>query len=161
MEPQFIYYSIGTLLAVAGFVGVVLPALPGLPLVFAGLLLVAWADDFEKVGWLPLTVIGILTALSLLIDVLANLYGAQRLGASSTALWGSLIGTVVGLFFLPLGLFVGPFVGAWAGEYWHSRTLTKATRVGLGTWLGILLGTASKLALGVCILGVFTLAWFA
>lgn len=160
MDTSFIYHLTGALLVVIGFAGVLLPALPGLPLVFAGLLLAAWADGFARVGGAPLTVIGALAALSFLIDFLANLYGAQRLGASSKALWGALIGTFVGLFFFPLGLFAGPFVGAWAGEYWHSRAIGKATRVGLGTWLGILLGTASKLALGLCMLCVFAFAWW-
>lgn len=147
-------------MAVTGLLGVLLPALPGLPLLFAGLLLAAWTDDFAHVGWLPLTVLGALTAVSLLIDFLASIYGAQRQGASGKALGGSLIGSVVGLFFLPIGLLVGPFVGAWIGEYWHSRTLGKATRVGIGTWLGILLGTATNLALGLCMLAVFALAWW-
>jgi len=154
------YYLIAAVLVVVGIAGVLLPALPGLPLVFAGLLLAAWADDFQRVGWLPLLLIGLLTTLSFLIDFLASVYGAQRLGASAHALWGAAIGTVAGLFFLPLGLFLGPFVGAWLGEYWHSRGVGKATRVGLGTWLGILLGTASKLALGFCMLGLFAFAWF-
>lgn len=160
MDPAFIYYLIGGVLVLVGFAGVLLPALPGLPLVFAGLLVAAWADGFERVGWLPLLAIGLLTALSFLIDFLATVYGAQRLGASGWALWGSALGTLAGLFFLPLGLFLGPFVGAWLGEYWHSRRAGHATRVGLGTWLGILLGTASKLALGLCMIGIFALAWW-
>lgn len=160
MDPSFIYYLIGAVLVLVGFAGVLLPALPGLPLVFLGLLVAAWGDGFERVGWFPLVLIGLLTALSFLIDFLATVYGAQRLGASGWALWGSAIGTIVGLFFLPIGLFVGPFAGAWIGEYWHSRRLGHATRVGLGTWLGILLGTASKFALGFCMLGLFVLAWF-
>lgn len=160
MDPAFIYYLIGGVLVLVGFAGVLLPALPGLPLVFAGLLVAAWADGFERVGWLPLLAIGLLTALSFLIDFLATVYGAQRLGASGWALWGSALGTLAGLFFLPLGLFLGPFIGAWLGEYWHSRRAGHATRVGLGTWLGILLGTASKLALGLCMIGIFALAWW-
>lgn len=160
MDPAFIYYLIGGVLVLVGFAGVLLPALPGLPLVFAGLLVAAWAGGFEHVGWLPLLAIGLLTALSFLIDFLATVYGAQRLGASGWALWGSALGTLAGLFFLPLGLFLGPFIGAWLGEYWHSRRAGHATRVGLGTWLGILLGTASKLALGLCMIGIFALAWW-
>jgi len=160
MDPAFIYYLIGGVLVLVGFAGILLPALPGLPLVFAGLLVAAWADGFERVGWLPLVLIGLLTALSFLIDFLATVYGAQRLGASGWALWGSALGTVAGLFFLPIGLFLGPFIGAWVGEYWHSRRVGHATRVGLGTWLGILLGTASKLALGFCMIGIFALAWW-
>ncbi|HYG06062.1 MAG TPA: DUF456 domain-containing protein [Stenotrophomonas sp.] len=160
MDPSFIYYLIAGILVLVGFAGVVLPALPGLPLVFAGLLVAAWADGFTHVGWIPLTLIGLLTALSFLIDFLATVYGAQRVGASAWALWGSALGTVVGLFFLPIGLFVGPFAGAWVGEYWHSRRVGHATRVGFGTWLGILLGTASKFALGFCMIGLFVLAWW-
>jgi len=160
MDPAFIYYLAGAVLVLVGFAGVLLPALPGLPLVFAGLLVAAWADGFERVGWLPLVVLGLLTALSFVIDFLATVYGAQRVGASGWALWGAALGTLAGLFFLPIGLFVGPFAGAWLGEYWHSRRVGHATRVGVGTWIGILLGTASKLALGLCMLCVFALAWF-
>ncbi len=160
MDPTFIYYALAGLLVVVGLAGVLLPALPGLPLVFAGLLLAAWADGFQRVGWLPLSVIAAMTLASFVIDFLASVYGAQRLGASRHALWGSVIGTIVGLFFLPVGLFLGPLAGAWLGEYWHTRGVRQATRVGVGTWLGILLGTASKLALGFCMLGVFAFAWF-
>ena len=160
MDPAFIYYLAGAVLVLVGFAGVLLPALPGLPLVFAGLLVAAWADGFERVGWLPLVVLGLLTALSFVIDFLATVYGAQRVGASGWALWGAALGTLAGLFFLPIGLFVGPFAGAWLGEYWHSRRVGHATRVGVGTWIGILLGTASKLAQGLCMLCVFALAWF-
>jgi uncharacterized protein YqgC (DUF456 family) len=159
MNFTFMNYLLAVFLCVAGFAGILLPALPGLPLVAIGLLLAAWTDGFAHVGWLPLLVIGVLTLLSFLIDLLASIYGAQRLGASGHALWGSVIGTIAGLFFLPVGLFLGPFIGAWLGEYWHTRQLKQATRVGFGTWLGILLGTASKFALGCCMLGVFAFAW--
>nr|WP_269450819.1 DUF456 domain-containing protein [Stenotrophomonas sp. MMGLT7] len=151
---------IAALLVLVGLAGIVLPALPGLPLVFAGLLAAAWANGFERVGWLPLVVLGVMAALSLLIDFAATAFGAQRVGASAKALWGSVIGTFAGLFFLPFGILVGPFVGAWLGEYWHSRQAGKATAVGLGTWLGIVLGTASKIALGIAMLGVFAIAWY-
>jgi len=160
VDPAFIYYLSAAVLVLVGFAGVLLPALPGLPLVFAGLLVAAWANGFERVGWIALVVIGVLTVLSFLIDFLATVYGAQRVGASGWALWGAALGTLAGLFFLPVGLFVGPFAGAWLGEYWHSRRAGHATRVGVGTWIGILLGTASKLALGLCMLAVFALAWF-
>ncbi|MCW4473779.1 DUF456 domain-containing protein [Xanthomonas sp. H13-6] len=160
MDPSFILYLLAALLVVAGIAGVVLPALPGVPLVFAGLLLGAWADGFERVGWVPLLVLGLLTLLSFVADILATVVGAQRVGASRKALWGTLIGSVAGLFFMPLGLFVGPLAGALLGEYWHSRQLGHAARVGLGTWLGILLGIAFKAALIVAMLGLFAFAWF-
>ncbi|MGE8219396.1 MAG: DUF456 domain-containing protein [Stenotrophomonas acidaminiphila] len=155
MDYSFILYLLAAVLVLVGLAGVILPALPGLPLVFAGLLVAAWADGFAHVGWLPLVVLGALTALSIVIDVLATTLGAQRL-----ALAGSVLGTVVGLFFMPVGLFAGPFVGALLGEYLHGRRLGQAARVGLGTWLGIVLGVALKLGLAVAMLGVFAVAWF-
>ncbi|MCH1909313.1 DUF456 domain-containing protein [Stenotrophomonas sp. Y6] len=160
MDYSFILYLLAAVLVLVGLAGVILPALPGLPLVFAGLLVAAWTDGFAHVGWLPLVVLGALTALSIVIDVLATTLGAQRLGASRLALAGSVLGTVVGLFFMPVGLFAGPFVGALLGEYLHGRRLGQAARVGLGTWLGIVLGVALKLGLAVAMLGVFAVAWF-
>lgn len=160
MDYSFILYLLATVLVLVGIAGVILPALPGIPLVFAGLLAAAWADGFTRVGWLPLVVLGVLTAISLVVDVLSTTLGAQRLGASRLALVGSLVGTVAGLFFMPIGLFAGPFLGALLGEYLHGRQLGRATKVGIGTWLGIVLGVALKLGLVAAMLGVFAIAWF-
>ncbi|MEJ8420655.1 DUF456 domain-containing protein [Xanthomonas oryzae] len=160
MDTAVVYYILPTALVLIGLAGIILPALPGLPLVFAGLLVAAWADDFTHVGWVTLVVLGLITALSFLIDFLATLYGAQRVGASKMALWGSVIGCIAGIFFMPIGLFVGPFAGAWIGEYYQTRKTGQATKVGIGTWVGIMLGTATKLALGLCMLGVFAIGWF-
>ncbi|MBB6337315.1 hypothetical protein FHR59_001525 [Xanthomonas arboricola] len=160
MDTTVVYYVLAGVLVLIGLAGVVLPALPGLPLVFAGLLVAAWADGFAHIGWVALVILGLMTALSFAIDFLATVYGAQRVGASKAALWGSVIGSVVGIFFMPIGLFVGPFAGAWLGEYWQTRKSDQATKVGFGTWLGIVFGTATKLALGLCMLGVFAIAWF-
>lgn len=159
VDPAFIYYVCAGLLVLVGLAGVLLPALPGTPLMFAGMLLAAWADGFQRLGWPTLTVLGVLTALSLLVDLLATAFGAQRVGASRKALWGSVLGGIAGMFFMPIGLFVGPFVGALVGEYWHGRELRQATRVGVGTWLGIVLGTAAKLGLALAMLAAFAVAW--
>lgn len=160
MDHSFIFYLVGALLVLIGIAGIILPALPGVPLVFAGLLVAAWGDGFERVGWLPLVALGVLTIISVVVDVLSTVIGAQKVGASKLALLGSAIGTVVGLFFMPIGLFVGPFAGALIGEYLHGRKLGQATKVGLGTWLGIVLGIAFKMGLAMAMVGVFAMAWF-
>lgn len=160
MDIQFLYYALAIVLILVGIAGVLLPALPGLPLVFAGMLLAAWAGDFQQIGWVTLVVLGVLTALSFVVDIVSTAIGAQRVGASRKALLGTVIGTFAGLFFMPIGLFVGPFLGALLGEYLHGRRLGQATRVGFGTWLGIVLGVALKLGLAVAMLGVFAIAWF-
>ena len=161
MDHASLFYLLAALLVIVGLVGTVLPALPGLPLVFAGMLLAAWAGDFQKISWITLVVLGLLTLLSLAVDFLATMMGAKRVGASRKALLGAVLGTFAGLFLGgPIGLFAGPFIGALLGELWHGRELGKATRVGLGTWLGILLGTVLKLGLAFAMLGLFAFAWF-
>lgn len=160
MELQSLYYALAVILVLVGIAGVILPALPGLPLVFAGMLLAAWAGDFHQIGWVTLVILGLLTLLSVGVDFFATLVGAKRVGASKKALLGAVLGTFAGLFFGPIGLFAGPFVGALLGELWHGREIGQAAKVGLGTWLGILLGTVLKLGLAFAMLGLFAFAWF-
>ncbi len=165
MDQQVLLYILAGALMVIGLLGVILPALPGLPLVFGGMLLAAWADGFERIGVWTLVVLGVLTLLSLLIDIIATAMGAKRVGASRSAIVGAMLGTVVGLFFGIIGVFIAPFIGAVLGELLHRRKLERsdvghAAKVGLGTWFGILLGVVSKLALAFAMLGLFFFAWY-
>jgi len=157
---QIVYYVIAGILILAGVAGTILPALPGLPLVFAGMVLAAWAGGFEEVGVGMLVLLGILTLLSIAVDFLATAMGAKRVGASRLALVGAVIGTLVGIFFGFIGLLAGPFIGALAGELVHGRHVGRATRVGFGTWMGILFGTVLKIGLAFAMLGLFAFAWF-
>ncbi|MGQ4659442.1 DUF456 family protein [Lysobacter sp. F6437] len=160
MDIQTLYYVLAGILILVGVAGTVLPALPGLPLVFGGMLLAAWAGGFEQVGGWMLLLLGVLTVLSIGIDLLATAMGAKRVGASKLALVGAVVGTFAGLFFGPIGLLAGPFIGALAGELIHGREVRKAARVGFGTWLGILFGTVLKIGLAFAMLGLFAFAWF-
>ncbi|WP_149194008.1 DUF456 domain-containing protein [Luteimonas suaedae] len=162
METQSIWYAIALILVLVGILGTVLPALPGLPLVFVGMLVAAWAGGFEQIGVMTLVMLGVLTVLSLLVDFWAAAMGAKRVGASRKALIGAVIGTFAGLFFGIVGVFVGPFVGAVAGELLHGRRLGgvgHAARVGVGTWIGIVAAVALKLMLAFAMIGIFALAW--
>lgn len=159
MDLLNVYYAIAVVLVLVGLAGTVLPALPGLPLVFAGMLLGAWAGDFEYIGIPVLVVLGLLTLFSLVVDFWATALGAKRVGASRLAVAGAVIGTFVGIFFGFIGLFAGPFIGALAGEMLHSRRVGHATRVGFGTWMGVVFGTVLKLALAFTMVGLFVLAW--
>ncbi|MFP7725182.1 DUF456 domain-containing protein [Lysobacter sp. D1-1-M9] len=159
MDVQTLYYMIAGVLILVGIAGTILPALPGLPVVFAGMWLAAWTGGYAEVGVGTVVALALLTVLSLLVDLLATMLGARRVGASRLALIGSVVGTVVGLFFGLIGLFAGPFVGALVGELIHGRRVGRAARVGFGTWLGILLGTVLKLGLAFAMLGLFAFAW--
>ena len=165
MNWTLLLYVLAALLVLAGLAGTLLPVLPGAPLVFVGLLVAAWADGFVHIGGWTLAILAILTVTSLIVDFWATAHGAKRVGASPLAMLGATLGTLLGLFFALPGLILGPFIGAVAGELLHQRslhpqTLGHAGKVGAGTWLGILLGTALKLALAFTMLGVFALAWW-
>ena len=165
MDPKALYYLIAAAMILIGLIGTVLPAVPGLPLVFGGMLVAAWTGDFQQVGIPMLVVLGILTLLSLGIDLWATALGAKRVGASRKAVIGAVLGTVGGLAFGPLGLVLGPFAGALAGELLHRRSLGAqhlghAARIGFGTWMGILFGVVLKLGLAFAMLGLFALAWW-
>jgi uncharacterized protein YqgC (DUF456 family) len=152
-------YLLAALLVLIGLAGAVLPALPGLPLLYAGLFLAAWTGEFERVGWITLLVLGLLVVLATVIDLLASLFGAKRMGASGQAVAGAAVGTVVGIFLGLPGLLLGPFAGAILGELLAGRHLDQAARAGLGAWLGFLLGSLAKLALAFTMLGVYALGW--
>lgn len=164
MDASLIWYAIAALLVLVGLAGTVLPALPGIPLVFAGMLLAAWAGGFEHVGAVTLVVLGVLTLLSMLVDFWATAMGAKRVGASGKALTGAVIGTFVGVFFGIIGVFAGPFVGAVAGELLHLRSLDRrgigrAAKVGAGTWVGVVVAVALKLMLAFAMIGIFVVVW--
>ena len=159
MTPTLLWIF-AVLLSVIGLLGLVLPVLPGAPILFAGLLLGAWADDFAYVGAQTLIVLGVMALLTYLVDFAATALGAKRFGASNRAIWGAVLGGLVGLVFGLPGLLLGPFVGAVAGELSAQRDLKTAGRAGLGASIGLALGAAAKLALGFGMIGIFLLARF-
>jgi uncharacterized protein len=160
MDPVVVillWLAVVALVAV-GLAGAILPALPGVPLVFVGLWLGAWIDGYARVGTGTLIVLGVLTALALLIDFVASALGAKRVGASPQAVWGAVLGSLIGLFFGLPGIVLGPFAGAVAGELSARRSLQQATQVGVATWLGLLFGAITKLAVSLAMVGIFVFA---
>jgi len=147
-------------LILVGLAGIVVPALPGTVLIFAGLLLAAWADEFTRVGAGTLVVLGILTVASYGIDLAAAALGAGRLGATRRAMAGAALGTALGLVFGLPGLIVGPFVGAVAGELTSTRDLARAANVGVGAWIGFVIGVGVKVGVAFLMIGIFLTAFF-
>jgi uncharacterized protein YqgC (DUF456 family) len=160
MEGNHVWmWVLATVLVLAGLAGAVLPALPGVPLVFGGLVVAAWIDDFQRVGWITLSFLGFLTLASFAIDFAATAMGAKRVGASKLAIVGAALGALGGLFLGIPGLILGPFIGAVAGEMLSHGEWRKATQAGLATWMGLLFGTLAKLALVFAMLGIFLFAY--
>lgn len=155
MDWTILWWILAALIVLSGLIGTVVPALPGVPMIFAGLLLVAWSTGFETVGWGTIGVLALLTALSILIDFLSAAFGAKQQGASPRAFWGATLGAVVGLFFGLAGIVLGPFIGAVSAELTAGRGARQAGRSGYGVWIGLVLGTAAKLAIAFLMLGIF------
>lgn len=151
-------WLLSALLIVAGLAGTVLPALPGTALVLGGIVLGAWIDDFARVGPWTLAVVALLAVAAWLLDYLAGLLGARRAGASPQALWGAAIGTVAGLFAGLVGVLFLPLVGAAIGEYLARRDHQHAARVGVATWLGLMVGLIAKVVIAFVMVGIFIAA---
>jgi uncharacterized protein YqgC (DUF456 family) len=151
-------WVLAVVLIVVGVAGTVLPALPGAILVFAGIALAAWIDHFTRIpAWL-LVVFGLLTGLAWTVDYAAAALGAKRAGASRLAIIGAALGTVAGVLGGLWGLLFMPLVGATVGEYIAQRDLRRAGHVGLSTWVGLVVGTAAKIAIVFAMVGLFAFA---
>ena len=158
MEQQA-YFVVAGILVVLGLAGTILPVLPGILLVFGGLFLAAWADGFQHVGAVALSIIGVLGLLSFGADFVASLLGAKRVGASPLALVGAAVGGIVGIFLGIPGIILGPFIGAVAGEYLARGRLAQAGKVGLGTWLGLIIAAVAKVVIAFLMIGTFLSSW--
>lgn len=145
-------------LVLLGLAGTVLPVLPGTVLVWGGIVLGAWIDDFTRVGMSTVVVISVLAVLAWGLDYVAGLMGAQKAGASKLALLGAAVGTVLGLFMGLLGVLFMPLVGAAVGEYLARKDQTRAVKVGVATWIGIMLGLIAKVVLAFIMVGIFVAA---
>jgi len=154
MDPHYLH-ALGAVLVVLGLAGTVLPLLPGVLLVFAGLVVAAWADDFARVGAWGIGLLAVLAALAFLADFLGSMFGAKRAGASPLALVGATLGAIAGLLFGIPGLILGPFIGAVAGEFIARRRLGQAGRVGLGTWLGLAFAAVTKVVIAFLMIATF------
>lgn len=161
MATTILLWILAIGLIVVGLLGLVLPALPGPPLLFIGLLAAAWIEDFAYIGARTLVTLGTLAALMYLLDFAATAFGARRFGASRRAMLGAGLGALLGLFLGFIGVLVGPFIGAAIGELSAQRGLIAAGRAGIGATIGLALGAAAKLALGFAMIGVFLVARFA
>ena len=155
MDTHSLGWLIAAILIVVGVAGTVLPALPGTMLVLAGIVLGAWLDDFTRVKWWVVAIIGVLAVAAWATDYFATILGAKKVGASKWALIGAALGTVAGIFMGLIGVLFMPFVGAMIGELIAQKNVKQAAKVGLATWLGLLVGTVIKLVLVFMMIGIF------
>ena len=159
MDWTILWWLLAGLIVLAGLAGTMIPTLPGVPLVFAGLLVSAWIGHFQTISWLTVGMLALLTMLAGAVDFLAGAFGAKYLGASSRAFWGATVGAVAGIFFGLPGIVLGPFIGALLGELSGGSDLLQSGRAGIGAWLGMVVATATKLAIAFLMIGLVIFKW--
>ncbi|MDO4636851.1 MAG: DUF456 domain-containing protein [Lautropia sp.] len=151
-------WLLGIILILVGVAGTVLPALPGVLFVFLGILLTAWIDHFTVISGLTVGICLVITLLAWVLDYVAGMLGAKKVGASREAIVGSFIGTIAGVFSGLWGLLFMPLLGAAIGQYLYDRNLIRAGNVGIATWLGMVIGMLIKIALTFLMIGIFIFA---
>lgn len=157
---DILLYVIAIALIVIGLAGAIVPTLPGIPLIFGGIWLIAGVDGYRRLGFWWLLGIAGMGAVGLTLDLLAGALGAKRVGAGRQAVAGALAGTVIGLFFGLPGLLLGPFVGAVLGELTAGNSVLRSTQVGVGAWLGLIFGTIIKLVASLMMVVLFGAGWW-
>jgi uncharacterized protein YqgC (DUF456 family) len=150
---EVVLIAIGLILALAGMVGCILPVIPGPLLSFSALLLLSWTKNWQIFSPSFLVIMGGLTVILMVFDYFAPALGAKKFGASKFGLWGSVMGMIIGIFFVPpWGLMLGAFVGALVGELAAGKSGRKALRAGWGILIGNVFAAGIKLAFAAVIL---------
>lgn len=156
---------VGAILIIAGIVGCIFPVIPGPPLSFVGLLLLHFTTNVD-ITTFTLILAGVLATVSTILDYIVPVWGTKKAGGSKWGTRGSGLGLIVGLFFSPIGIFVGPFIGALLGEliYHYTRKdnfdsdgkkFNKSFKAALGSFMGLMFGIVLKLAVSCFIAFVF------
>ena len=153
-------YAVSFALILVGLAGTVIPALPGIPMIFAGGWLIDYLEDYQFFGWGTLIALGVLTVISLIIDWVSQTMGAQKAGATKLGLSGAFVGTIVGIPFGLVGIFLFPVIGAFVGEMIGHRDMRKAGKVSWATWIGMIAGIAAKLAIAFIMIGIMCVMRF-
>lgn len=152
---QILGLSVALLVMVIGFIGSFLPGIPSTPLVLAAAIGHKIYFRETSVGWLVMTILVAIAVVSMVMDYLASVYGAKKLGATWRGALGAVLGGIVGLFFAFPGILLGPFLGAFGFEMLGGRTWRESGKAGAGATLGLLAGALGKMAACLAMICLF------
>ncbi len=153
-----VYALISLILILIGFIGCVAPAIPGPALAYGGILIMLLSRFAPTMS--VCIVLGVACAVVLLLDYIVPAYGAKRFNCSRWGVIGCTIGTFAGMFFLPWGVLLGPFIGAVAGEMVSGKRLAPSLSGGFGALLGFLCGVLLKVVYCAACAGWLAVAVF-
>jgi uncharacterized protein YqgC (DUF456 family) len=155
---EIILFILAIAVMLVGLAGVVLPVIPGVPIIFGAAFLYALLTDFSTIGAQTLIIFAVLTVASMVLDWAASVMGVKKMGGSYAGMIGAFIGMIVGLSVPGIGIIgfiIGAFVGAYAMEFLINKDSRVALRAGLGSFLGFLAGGLMKFVIGAIIIGIF------
>jgi len=144
---EIIALIVASLFFLFGLVGTLFPVMPGAPVIWLGMLVYGFIAGFEGLGPYFFIIQAILALSVMAVDYLFAALGSRFFGGSKAALWGAAFGLLAGVFFFPIGLLVGPFIGAALADLFFRRKADQAVRTGIGASLGFLSALPIKLAL--------------
>lgn len=150
-------FLIALLVMLVGVAGTFLPALPGIPLIWLAMLGYGFVEGFREVTWTFLAISMLVVILSQVAEYYARALGTQKFGGSKAGAWGAVVGSLIGLFFLPIGLLLGPFLGALVAELASGRRAEEAVRAGFGGMVGVLGSVVVNVILALVLVVAFVI----
>lgn len=142
---DYLLLVFGIILIIIGLVGCILPVLPGPPISFIGLLLLQFSR-FADYSLNFMLLMGFIALLVSVIDYIVPIWGTKKMGGSKAGIWGATIGMIFGIFFFPpVGLILGPIIGAIGAEMIKGEEFNKSFRAGMGSLFGFMMGIGIKL----------------
>ena len=156
---EYLLLTLAIVLIILGIIGSFVPVLPGPPLSFIGLLILNFTK-FADFSTNLLVILGIIAVAVALFDSVIPVWGTKKFGGTKYGVRGATVGLIVGLFFGPPGIIIGPFLGAVIGEMIYKDDLKYAMKAGFGSLLGFLAGIGLKLATSLVITFYFVKGFF-
>lgn len=161
MNAETIALILALIFILLGVAGTIIPLLPGIPLIFISIAAYGWYEGFHVINTHFLVIMAALTILSLLVNYLSTAFGASYFGSSKNGVWGAIIGTFLGLIiFPPVGIFLGPWLGAAIGEFTVCKDINRAMKSGIGSVIGLFSGIIFNMLLALVMLVAFLIKVF-
>jgi len=146
------------ILVVMGIVGIIIPGLPGLIFILAGILVYGWHFGFEVLGYNFIATMVLLTVIGTVVDILGSMVGAKKYGASKLSILAIVVGVIIGAMAMgPIGLIIGPIVAVILTEMFRGKSFSEAIKVTLGVILGFISGLALRFVIGIGMAIAFTI----
>ncbi len=151
-------FGIAVAFILVGIVGIIVPILPGMLLVWFTVVIYAWRTGFEIIGWPTLTIVTLIALITGLSNIWLPLLGAKKTGAAKRALFLGVVGAILGTFLIPiplLGTVIGYALGVFLGEFLKQRDVRLAFKASLGGVAGWGISTIVEISGALLILLIF------